>query len=164
MGADTFRAIQPGDICWLLVHRHWTVFEDFLQTVTLNGNFLILELWQDGSDIGEKPEVREYLSVNTDLKTLHMVLANIADRHCRKHIEALVAADFWKRDFDRTIEQLSEQKKTKARTIIDSFESKMIDLRERTFADRKDALNLLITLCNQLDEDCETVNQLYYDK
>lgn len=162
MGADaSFRVIQPGDICWLLVHRHWATFEYFFQTVTLNSDLLILELWQDGSDIGEEPSVQECLPVNTDLKTLHMVLSNIAERGCRKHIESLVAANYWKTDFDKTIERLSQIKKTKAVTTIKSFASKMSKL--KTCVEHKDDISSLVVLCNQLDEDCEKVNQLYYE-
>ena len=160
MGADTFRVIQPGDLCWLLIHRHWGTLEYFFQTVTLNGNSLILELWVDGSDIGEKPNIQECLSINTDLKTLQMALSDMAECGCREHIESLVVANYWKTDFDKTIERLSQVKKTKAMATIESFASKMSKL--KTCVDRKDDINSLIVLCNQLDEDCEEVNQLYY--
>lgn len=160
MSADTFRVIQPGDICWLLSHRHWATLEYVLQTVTLNGNFLIVELWHDGADSDSEPEIREYLSVSTDLKTLQTSLANIAERYCRKHIESLVAANYWKTDFEKTIARLSHMKRIKAQGAIESFESRMSDLKARV--ETKDELSQLIALCNQLDEDCEKVNQLYY--
>ena len=162
MGVDSFRVIQPGDICWLLVYRHWPTFTEFLQTITLNGNFLVLELWQDGSDKGDEPVAREFLSINTDLKALQIALASIAERCCWEYIESLVVADYWKTDFDKTIARLSHTKKIKAKPTIESFESKMRDFKMRIKA--KDNLSLVITLCDQLDEDCEIVNQLYYDK
>lgn len=93
MGTDTFRTIRPGDICWLLVQRHWATLECFAQTVTLNGNFLILEVWHDSGN-SSNSEAQELLSVNADLKTLHTALANNAERCCRKYIESLVSANY----------------------------------------------------------------------
>ena len=90
MSVDSYRTIQPGDICWLIAHPHWPILRDFRQTVTANENRLILEVWHNATE-ADKPEVSEILSIDVSLKILHSRLTDMAKTGSRKLIETLAA-------------------------------------------------------------------------
>ena len=156
MSVNSYRTIQPGDICWLIAHPHWPILGDFNQTVTLNEKHLILEMWHN-----DDPELSEFLPIDVSLKTLHSRLINMAEKGSRKFIESLASEGFWTihpEGVERLFNQLSTKNKDRARKLIANLQSDIKALDEAIAVNA--SIERLITLSESLEKKTGNLNQL----
>jgi hypothetical protein len=160
MSVDSYRTIQPGDICWLIAHPHWPILRDFNQTVTANGRHLILEMWHDVTE-SDDPELSECLAIDVSLKTLHSRLIDMAEKGSRKFIESLASEEFWTmkpEGIERLFNQLPPKHKDRARKLIANLQADIKALEDAIAT--KAPIKRLIALSENLEKETEDLNQL----
>lgn len=70
-------AVRPGDLSWFIRDFNWDLLSSFLQTITLNGKSLTLEVWHEMCD-DDIPLHTQNISSDIRLKELHFHLQDIA--------------------------------------------------------------------------------------
>lgn len=161
MSVDSYRNIQPGDVCWLIVHSHWSILDYLRQTVTLNGNFFILEVWHEVTEEGEAPRLSEYLSINASLQTMHLRLADIADQASRSFLTNLAVDKYWNKDhqeLEKLFDKITSSQKAKAYELIAYLNADIEKLNKAITT--KAPITELIILSENLDKISEDLNQL----
>ncbi|MEG3880509.1 hypothetical protein QT972_24400 [Microcoleus sp. herbarium7] len=97
--------MKPGELSWSVEEFNWSLLSGRIQTITLSGDILRLDLWDDMSDDRE-PVCSENVPSDITLEDLHIKLRDIAKAESIKVLKRFLIS-YYQENFDDAVKKLS---------------------------------------------------------
>jgi hypothetical protein len=129
-----------GEISWLIKHFNWSLIDGVVQTITLKGDVIRLELWDKISD-DQVPLCSESVSSTITLEVLHNKLRDSAKAITIKKLNRF-RIDIYKENFEKAMEHIETQDREAMHFTIDSVNSGLRKL--AIFCEQRADINFLV--------------------